>query len=229
MLAVIVAVAVLLLAGWRVAFGPAHAAATYKGKPASYWRMSVKDWEALRKAIRVGPCCKLIVTPPPPPPPTLWDRLKDFVARLEPSKILVLPPSGDDPEALPVLMELLQDEDGEVRAYAAIEVGMAGPSAREAVPLLAGLLKDADPEVRRAALVALTGIDPRPAAAVPVLAAMLKDQAAIVRRRAANRAAELGPAVAAVAPALRDALADPDGQVRVEAAAALTKIEGQEP
>jgi HEAT repeat protein len=100
-----------------------------------------------------------------------------------------------------------------------------GTKAQAALPVLTTLLRDDAPEVRRAAAVAVAATEPPTEVTVLLLVALLKDPEALVRRRVANLFGELGVRGQGAIPALREALGDEDEQVRVEAAAALAKIE----
>ena len=60
--------------------------------------------------------------------------------------------------AVPELVQALDDEDRDVRRYAARALGDIGPEAREAVPKLTNLLHDEDRLVRNASRKALARI-----------------------------------------------------------------------
>ena len=59
-----------------------------------------------------------------------------------------LRPWGNRPEAIPTIMELLNDKDPMIQQAAAISLGNMGPKAKAAVPALTKLLKDKNPLVR---------------------------------------------------------------------------------
>ncbi|HYO63887.1 MAG TPA: HEAT repeat domain-containing protein [Pyrinomonadaceae bacterium] len=69
-------------------------------------------------------------------------------------------------EAVPLLVELLKDEEAFVRSNAAGGLGVVGPAAHPAVPALIGLLKDKNALVRYSAAEAIRKIG---AAAIPAL------------------------------------------------------------
>ena len=46
------------------------------------------------------------------------------------------------PEAIPSLIRVLKNGKGEIKGYAAVALGRAGPAAKDAVPLLIKVLKD---------------------------------------------------------------------------------------
>jgi HEAT repeat protein len=127
-------------------------------------------------------------------------------------------------EAVPVLIDTLEDSDVGVRRYAALALCEMGPAARDAVPALAAALRDPSDDVRYAATRALGRIGPTAGAAAPALAAALKDSHVAVRRTAAESLGRIGPEASQAAPALGEALEDPDVPVRVFAAQALGMI-----
>jgi hypothetical protein len=198
----------------------------YKGRPTSYWSGVVKRWSEYVKTLRVkgGGGVRTRQPPaPPPPPPTVFDRLEALIGRLTQDDFD--PPDWEsDPAAIPVLLELLSDPDAEVRKYAARTFVHMGPMGEAALPKLTDLLRDDVPEVRSLAAGALASVERRKERAVPLLVGMLKDPEPLVRRRIANLLGEFGESEEVV-PALKEALNDEDKQVRVEAAAALERIE----
>ncbi|HEX6864863.1 MAG TPA: HEAT repeat domain-containing protein, partial [Thermoanaerobaculia bacterium] len=100
---------------------------------------------------------------------------------------LVLGRTGDR-EALPLLVQALEDEDDRTRIYALWALGILGdPRAREP---LAAALADQDPGIRKTAAFALGELnDP---AVVPSLRPLLDDTATDVRWNAALSLARLG-------------------------------------
>ena len=75
--------------------------------------------------------------------------------------IRLLPSRKDDAaKIVPVMIECLKDQQGDVRLSAAIGLGTFGEEARSAVPELQAATKDRDARVRRQAGVALSRIDP---------------------------------------------------------------------
>jgi HEAT repeat protein len=197
--------------------------AMYRGKPTSYWRGPVKEFQRLTKSLTDGPGGVGLSIKPPPP--SAVEVVRAWVSRFFAGSS-VLPPDHD-PAAVPVLVQLLSDDDPEVRDYAALALGDCGPAATAALPRLTEALRDDDPEVRRSAAVSLGRIDRRPEVTVPVLSRMLTAREALIRCRVANLLGETGPDAREAAPTLRQALLDEDAQVRVEAAEALKKIHPQ--
>jgi HEAT repeat protein len=86
--------------------------------------------------------------------------------------------------AVPVLLELLQDSDNEVRWAAVSVLGRIGAPAAGAVSALAAALKDESQVVREAAVMALAIIGvPPPANAVPALKEILRGADWLLSRR----------------------------------------------
>jgi HEAT repeat protein len=114
------------------------------------------------------------------------------------------------------------------RWAATIALLRIGIEAKELVPLVLSMAADAEDEDREHALWALPAIGADPAAAVPVLKKALQDEhAQYARMLAAQALAKYGSKAKEALPALLQALADPDPQVRVDAAAAVWKVEQQ--
>jgi hypothetical protein len=131
----------------------------YRGRPTSYWRNKAKSARLeLEKWFTPGPSLQ-------EPKKAPIERLEDWVEnRLEsppvgPGHDYILYFMGD-PAAMPVLKDLLMDEDPEVRAFAANGLGLIGLAAKDVVPSLLECLEDKNQEVRGAAAEALRKIDP---------------------------------------------------------------------
>jgi uncharacterized sulfatase len=90
----------------------------------------------------------------------------------------------EGPEALPKLVEAMDDPDAAVRYWSAIGIGNLGPQAESAAGLMRSALKDDSPSVRIAAARALCRMG-HSAEAVPVLARELTDGGQWVRLSAA--------------------------------------------
>ena len=123
-------------------------------------------------------------------------------------------------DAVPQLVEVLEDKDEAVRREAARALGKIGAAA--AVPSLVVALNDApDDLVRVSAAEALGRIGPRAAVAIPALIAALKHAGDGVCDAAACALVRIGlPA----APALIEAVSDDDRRLGLRAAAVLTEI-----
>lgn len=85
-------------------------------------------------------------------------------------------------EALPALMQALDDRDGDVRAWAAQTIGEIGPEAKVAVSLLLTLLRNGDEGSRNSSCIALGKIGPAAKDALPALRQALNDPSNDVRR-----------------------------------------------
>lgn len=95
-------------------------------------------------------------------------------------------------EAVPALVELLQDSSAAVRAHAARSLGKIGPAAKSAMPALAKLAGDPEKSVRGAVVTAIGAIHPDPNVAVPVLVKIIRDAEPAVRIRALRSLVSLG-------------------------------------
>jgi HEAT repeat protein len=124
-------------------------------------------------------------------------------------------------EAIPALIEVLQDEDGRVRATAARALGKIGPEAERAIPVLAEALQSQN-EDHNVKLEAAEALGKMGSEAIPALAKALQHEQYFVRRIAARALGERGGARAV--PALTKALRDEDRNVRQITAEALGKI-----
>jgi HEAT repeat protein len=76
-------------------------------------------------------------------------------------------------QAVPTLVNTLNDPNPRVRAEAARALARIGPEATEAVPALIARLDDPDEEVRQAAARALGQVGPAAATAVPALISLI--------------------------------------------------------
>ena len=114
-----------------------------------------------------------------------------------------------------------------MRWYAAHALGQLGPAAAEAVtPLQTRLLEEAEEYQRGAAAWALGRIGPAARPAIPVLIESLgSEKHASVRRNSAWALGQFGPAARGAVPGLVKLLDDEDPVVRVQAAAALWRID----
>jgi len=90
-------------------------------------------------------------------PTSYWSqKLQDPIRRkVDPAADL----RRGDPDAVPVLIELLKDENSIVRQEAILILARIGPAARDALPALQQALKDPDEQVRARATTALRQIE----------------------------------------------------------------------
>lgn len=97
---------------------------------------------------------------------------------------------------IPVLIEALKDDQGEVRWYAAWALSRIGPEAKLAVQDLIEALKDDEGEVRILAAKALSSMGSEIEIPVPVLLQALDDQEIYVKNFASRTLAKLTNGVA---------------------------------
>lgn len=133
-------------------------------------------------------------------------------------KIAYLLGLTDTAEAVVRLMDMLNDEEPDVREVAAQSLGHIGDPV--ALPLLVTLLHDPASEVRRSVAEALGHIGDR--TAVPALAAVLHDEDSWVRWATIEALGNIGDAT--VLPFLLTALHDEGNAVRWTAARACAKL-----
>ena len=129
--------------------------------------------------------------------------------------------AGTTEEAIPVLLEALNDANHQVRRMAAAALGATANKAAIA-PLCVVLLNDSSAGVRRTAGDALSDLGDSSAQAAVCLS--LADPNKLVRWRAARFLADIGSVEAL--PFLRSAANDPEFEVALEVAAAIVRISG---
>lgn len=131
-------------------------------------------------------------------------------------------------QAVPLLIEALQDSDASVRKGAAFALGAMGADAIEAVPYLLSALKDIDETVRMDVAVALRQIGPSDpsvlTAAINDLITALTDEEIATRKGAAFGLGIIGPEAAPAIPHLIARLKDSDEEVQLSAAIALRRM-----
>jgi HEAT repeat protein len=127
------------------------------------------------------------------------------------------------PEAIPALIEALDDRDSVVRIGATRALARMGPQAKEAIPALRVASKD---EVILVSVMAVTALGRLGPDGIPGLIAALKDQRDWHIPEAALVALKLlGPQGAPAVPQLLETLKHPNGDVRRNAADALWVID----
>lgn len=125
-------------------------------------------------------------------------------------------------DAIPALVDAIDDEDSAVRWDAVKALGKMGPAAASAVPALIAVLGDPNDVIaRQYAVAALGSIGARAGAAVPALIGAFKDRQSHLDDKAGEALVLIG---AASVPALIEAMKDEDPTVRVRAANVLTRI-----
>jgi len=158
-----------------------------------------------------------VLDPIPPETQRLVAALNSGVEEIRPDVIRALGETGHR-RALPVLMELLEDEDVTVRGQAAIALGNIGDDS--SAPALIEALEDEYDYVRECATVALGNIGD--ARAIPSLIKALDDMDIEVRRHAVWALGEIGGA--SVVPVLLEQLGGVDKQICLNAIWALRKM-----
>ena len=126
--------------------------------------------------------------------------------------------------AVPSLMELLNDPSPHLKQRAVEALGLVGAAAEPAVPAIIKNLEGADFEVRQRAADALGWIGRQPELVIPALIEALKDPDIGVRCYAANSLGLFGTCATNAIPALLISFADSDYRIRQDASAALGKI-----
>jgi serine/threonine-protein kinase len=125
-------------------------------------------------------------------------------------------------EAIPALIEALEDAESAVRWDAAKALGKMGAVAARAVPALTAVLREQDDEVACQHVVAALGaIGPAARTAVPALIGSFKDDGHRLEEQAGDALVRIGTAAI---PALIEALKDDDARVRERAAFTLARI-----
>ncbi len=125
---------------------------------------------------------------------------------------------------LPILIEVLQGQDLDVRIISMNALKEIGSPAKAAVPALIDNLKHKHSMIRWNAAYALGGIGSDAEAAVPALTERLKDENANVRSFAASALGSIGKKAKAAIPGLVELLKDKNASVRGGAAYALVNI-----
>lgn len=124
--------------------------------------------------------------------------------------------------ALPLLFELVQDEDPAIRKAAVWGLAQAGPAAAPALPVLMKMLDD--PEMQIPVLNALGAIGPQAHEAIPKVRGLLGALNLRIRCEAASALAKMGANDEETIAALIGALRDTNSLVREEAKDALAAL-----
>jgi hypothetical protein len=118
---------------WRLA-GWWRGEPFYRGRPVSWWAGELSTLYALFDATGVG-----VTIPECYRPDCLLPDLRRRMGWVVPTRQLRpadVPFAAGNPDALPVLLDLLAHPDSTVRAHAAHGLSQLGPAARDAVPSL---------------------------------------------------------------------------------------------
>ena len=146
-----------------------------------------------------------------------WSARRDAAERLAAT-------GSDGREAVPRLVESLQDVQPEVRRASARALGAVGSGSEEAVSNLVEALRDEDWVVRREAALSLQALQTTATTVLPALRDALVDGSPAARKAAAQALAGLAPASRDALPELIESLHDEDWQTRAAAAHALGKL-----
>ena len=130
-------------------------------------------------------------------------------------------------EDLPLLLQLLEDENPKYRQEAAYSLGRLGPKGRKAVAALIKRVEhDGEAEVRRTAIRALALIAHEAKAAVPCLIHVLQTQDKHLRLEAIQALTRIAPDSKEATAAITEALLDSDEDVRQAAAIVMHRMIG---
>ena len=131
----------------------------------------------------------------------------------------------ENPQVISELLNLLQDDDINVRIFTLMLLKEIGPNARQAVPHLRDLLDEQDFSVRFESAAALLNIDPTSATPqiIEILIEALNNE--FYQTVSIMLLGEIGPPAQKSVPLLRQALEDPDWHPRHEAALSLVLID----
>ena len=134
----------------------------------------------------------------------------------------------DSQPAVSDIIELLREEDPNIRFTSGYALGQIGPPAMAAVPHLRRMLQSRDGREKTVAAWALVKIAPDPETvriAIPLLAtALQKSERPDMRAVVAKTLGEIGTGSQAALTALNDARKDSDESVRKAAEEALGKL-----
>jgi HEAT repeat protein/S1-C subfamily serine protease len=133
--------------------------------------------------------------------------------------------------AVPDLLELIQDKDDILRAKALKALSEIGFITQADLPKVVNAMKDPKSEVRLNAILAIRHMGEEADLAVPGLIERLKDESGDVRLEAIKTLGNLGPLAKAAVPALAEVLQRRDKRhdVRQEAALAIGNIHSDDP
>jgi hypothetical protein len=180
-------VAVVLLEPTRVLWGLLRNESFYRNRPTSYWRAKVH---------------RDIYFKPSPSTTGGWFNLAS-IHREELYGLQTTLGEAPDPAAIPVLVELLDDEDSQVCFFACNTLVGHGPEAAAAIPALRKLLR-LDIFHRRHAVKGLAAIGSPARAALPDLIEALHENDSCVNYYAAVALGKLGPDAREALPLLKE-------------------------
>jgi hypothetical protein len=136
----------------------------YQGRFTNDWKLELRRYEVVCTINLNGKISRLRDLRP-----LWWEPWLDKLApSASPPRHGHVPLKAGDPAAVPVLLELLRDEDARIRLIAVEALSRVGANARQAVPALLTALEDEDEAVRTEAVWALWFIDHEAAEAAGV-------------------------------------------------------------
>jgi hypothetical protein len=173
--------------------------------------------EAAASALgRIGLTTKLVTR-------ALLEHLRDPSAPVRSNAAWALGALGPIAEAIPALTQALDDDDQEVRRYAAFGLCCMAPLAGPAVPKLVERLDD--PHMGYMAARALGAIGPSANGSIPRLLAALRRDHSLARGEYAAALGKFGTLSSEALPDLRTLANDPDPNINRAASAALARIQ----
>jgi HEAT repeat protein len=155
--------------------------------------------------------------------PALLGCLGDASSQVRSNAAWALGLIGSATEVIPPLTRALDDEDPEVRRYAAFGLSCLGPIAAPAVPKLIERLDDAHMSYMAAR--ALGGVGPAATHSIPRLILALRRDHSLARMEFAAALGKFGTLARDAIPDLRALAHDPDPNVKRAAGAALLRIQ----
>jgi hypothetical protein len=182
---------------WRV-IGWIKGEAFYQGRPTSYWRGIVKDWNDIPNLN--------------PAPSGIWTWLRQIFGDPDDDQMPFTLPNESgfgedrtaDPEAFSVEMELLRDEDNMVSVLAYQLLINFKPEVRAALPELLRLAKHPDPEKREMVLSLMCSVGPYEEVALPAFIAALGDEDEVLNYRVVLLLDQMGSKARQAVPSLLD-------------------------
>lgn len=223
-LSLVAMIALLILEPTRIGMGFLRGESFYQGRPTSYWKLGLADDSPSTRLETVhqlkaggADAVPVVVALIGENRGESWEAIE---RRWTLAEILgaIGPPAAP---AVPVLVELLQDPDHQVRSVAALALGQIGPTAKQAVTPLITLVNSRE---KLPAIKALGYLRGEAKEAVPVLIPNLKDPELDVRWTTAKALDHIGPDAKAALPALAELLKDSEPQTRSVAAEAIWAI-----
>ena len=126
------------------------------------------------------------------------------------------------PEALPILLEVMESSEGHVRSQIALVLGSFRPFSENIVQALRTGLHDHNENVRLSAMFSLGAVGPEAKGSVPELVEIVLMSNGLVQQVGIQTLGMIGPDAEA---ALTNLLQDRDEQVRLAAAEAFKRIQ----